>query len=115
MTTFDGKAPQEIAARSLPGPGRPPRVLIAEDNPGMRETLAHLVRGLGYDAVAVPDGEAALAALAEAPPDLVLSDIAMPGLTGLEVCRRLKADPATRLIPVILITGLGDSYKIDGI
>ena len=115
LTTFDGKAPQEIAARSLPGPGRPPRVLIAEDNPGVRETLAHLVRGLGYEAVAVPDGAAALAAMAKAPPDLVLSDIAMPGLTGLEVCRRLKADPATRLIPVILITGLGDSYKIDGI
>ncbi len=115
MSSFDGKAPQEIAARSLPVPGRPPRVLIAEDNPGVRETLAHLVRGLGYEAVAVSDGEAALAAMAKAPPDLLLSDIAMPGLSGLEVCRRLKADPATRLIPVILITGLGDSYKIDGI
>ena len=115
VTTFDGKAPQETAARSLPGPGRPPRVLIAEDNPAMRATLAHLVRGLGYDAVAVADGRAALAAMAGTPPDLVLSDIAMPGLSGLEVCRRLKADPATRLIPVILITGLGDDYKIDGI
>ena len=81
----------------------------------MRETLTTLVRGLGYDPVAVADGEAALAAVAAAPPDLLLSDIAMPGLTGLEVCRRLKADPATRLIPVILITGLGDEYKIDGI
>jgi putative two-component system response regulator len=81
----------------------------------MRETLAALVRGLGYDPVPVADGGAALAAVATARPDLLLSDIAMPGLTGLEVCRRLKADPATRLIPVILITGLGDEYKIEGI
>ena len=70
----------------------------------MRETLTTLVRGLGYDPVAVADGEAALAAVAAAPPDLLLSDIAMPGLTGLEVCRRLKADPATAAIPVVALT-----------
>jgi putative two-component system response regulator len=106
---------QTGAPGSPPGSGRPARILIAEDDAGMRETLTTLVRGLGYDPVAVADGEAALAAVAAAPPDLLLSDIAMPGLTGLEVCRRLKADPATRLIPVVLITGLGDDYKIDGI
>ena len=81
----------------------------------MREMLTVLVTGLGYDAVAVSDGRAALSAVAVAAPDLLLSDVAMPGMNGLEVCRRLKADPATRLIPVILITGLGDNYKIDGI
>jgi putative two-component system response regulator len=81
----------------------------------MRETLTALVKDLGYDAVAVPDGKAALAAVAAAAPDLLLSDVAMPGMTGLDVCRRMKADPTTRLIPVILITGLGDDYKIEGI
>ena len=115
VTTFDAKARQKRASESPPGPGRPVRVLIAEDNPGMRETLAHLISGLGYEAVAVPDGEALLTAMAGTPPDLVLSDVALPGMTGLEVCRRLKADPATRLIPVILITGFGNGYKIDGI
>jgi len=101
-----------------PGPiskSRPARVLIAEDNATMRETLTSLVRDLGYDAVAVADGKAALAAVAHAAPDLLLSDVAMPNMTGVEVCRRLKADPATRLIPVILITGLAEEYKIDGI
>ena len=115
MTLSPGKWRQVGDPGPLPGSGRPARVLIAEDNPVMRETLTVLVRGLGYDAVAVADGEAALASVAGGAPDLLLSDVAMPGLSGLEVCRRLKADPATRLIPVILITGLGDDYKIEGI
>jgi putative two-component system response regulator len=74
-----------------------------------------MVQGLGHEAVAVSDGLAALAAIAARPPDLVLSDVSMPGLNGFELCRRLKADPATRLIPVVLITGLGDEFKLQGI
>jgi putative two-component system response regulator len=81
----------------------------------MRELLTGLVGELAYDAVAVPDGEAAMAAVAAHPPDLLLSDVTMPGLDGFEVCRRVKADPATRLIPVVLITGIGDEHKIQGI
>ncbi|MBI4839573.1 MAG: response regulator [candidate division NC10 bacterium] len=95
--------------------GRPARILIADDDPHMRELVSGLVGDLGYDAVAVPDGKAALAAVAVQPPDLLLSDVTMPGLDGFEVCRRLKADPATRLIPVVLITGIGDEHKIQGI
>jgi putative two-component system response regulator len=81
----------------------------------MRELLTGLVGDLGHDAVAVPDGEAAMAAVAAHPPDLLLLDVTMPGLDGFEVCRRVKADPATRLIPVVLITGIGDEHKIEGI
>ena len=95
--------------------GRGPRILVAEDEPEMRDMVTGLVRALGYDAVPVPDGEAALAAVAAGAPDLVLSDVNMPGLSGFELCRRLKADPATRLVPVVLITGIGDEHKVDGI
>ncbi len=77
-------------------PGGRARILIADDDPVTRELLLGLVQSLGYDPVAVPDGEAALEAVATQPPDLVLSDVAMPGLSGFHVCRRLKADPATR-------------------
>ncbi len=91
------------------------RILIVDDDPGMRELLVGMVEGLGHEAVAVPDGLAALAAIAAEPPDLVLSDVSMPGLNGFEVCRRLKADPAKRLIPVVLITGIGDEFKLQGI
>lgn len=98
-----------------PSIGRPARVLIADDDAAMRELLTAMVEDLGHDAVAVPDGAAALAAIASQPPDLVLSDVSMPGLNGFEVCRRLKADPTTRLIPVVLVTGIGDEFKLQGI
>ena len=98
-----------------PPAGRRARILIADDDPVTQELLAGLVQDLGHDAVTVPDGEAALAAVAAQPPDLLLSDVAMPGLDGFELCRRLKADPATRLLPVVLITGMGDEHKIEGI
>jgi putative two-component system response regulator len=95
--------------------GRPACILIADDDPRMRELVAGLVRDLGHEAVTVADGTAALAAAAAQPPDMLLSDVAMPGLSGFEVCRRLKADPATRLIPVVLITGIGEDHKVAGI
>ncbi len=91
------------------------RILIADDDPRARELLAEMVEGLGHQPVPVPDGFAALASIAAQPPDLVLSDVSMPGLNGFELCRRLKADPVRRLIPVILITGIGDEFKLQGV
>lgn len=81
----------------------------------MRDLLTARLEDLGYAVVAVPDGERALAAVAAAPPDLILSDVGMPGMDGFTLCRRLKADPGTRLIPVILLTGIGAEYKQAGI
>ncbi|MBI4735565.1 MAG: response regulator [candidate division NC10 bacterium] len=112
-------APDRPLSRGAPLPplhaGRPARILIADDDPSTRELLTGLVQDLGYEALAVPDAEAALAAVAVRPPDLVLSDVTMPGLSGFDLCRRLKSDPATRLIPVVLITGIGEEHKIAGI
>jgi putative two-component system response regulator len=96
-------------------PGRPASILIADDDSQMRELLLGLVEDLGYRAQAVPDGPAALAVVDANPPDLVLSDVGMPGLNGFDLCRRLKAGPATRLIPVVLITAIGEEYKAAGI
>lgn len=95
--------------------GRCARILIADDDPRMRELLTGLLEELGHEVLAVPDGEAALAAVAARPPDVVLSDVTMPRLSGLELCRRLKEAPATRLLPVILLTASGDEYKLRGI
>ena len=64
---------------------------------------------LGYDVLTASDGESALKAVARSSPDLVLLDVNMPGIDGIEVCRRLKADAATRLIPGVLITTLTSS------
>jgi hypothetical protein len=70
----------------------PPAIVIAEDDPNIVLSLEFLLRQAGYDVRAVNDGEAALAAVRQAPPDLVLLDVMMPKLGGFEVCRRRHAD-----------------------
>ena len=73
-----------------------------------RSLLDGVVRGLGYDVVVAPDGHAAWAALTgPAAPRLAILDWQMPGVDGLEVCRRLRADPATATTYVLLLTGKG--------
>ncbi len=94
--------------------GRRARILIAEDDPDMRELIRALVEDLGLECVAVPDGQAALDEVAARPPDLILSDLNMPRVGGIELCRRVKADPATRSIPVVLVTGIGEEFKGTG-
>src|ERR1700730_14582303 len=68
--------------------------------------VSRLMKGLGYEAATATNGEAALEAVRRIPPDVILLDVNMPLLDGFEVCRRLKNDVATRLIPVVLLTGL---------
>jgi putative two-component system response regulator len=68
--------------------------------------MQDLLASRGYDVIAVPDAAHAEAEMFHRPPDLVLSDVIMPGKSGYELCRELKDNPATRLIPFVLITGL---------
>jgi class 3 adenylate cyclase len=84
------------------------RVLVVDDDSDMAAFLAHLIRHEGMHAEIVSDGTAALAAFGGTPPDLVLLDVMLPGVDGFEVCARLKADPGTALIPVVLVTALED-------
>jgi putative two-component system response regulator len=81
-------------------------ILVVDDEPKNVEVIGRLMSRLGYDVINAPDGEAALQSVVRDRPDLVLLDVNMPGIDGIEVCRRLKADPETRLIPVVLLTGL---------
>jgi putative two-component system response regulator len=87
---------------------RVPRLLVVDDDPSVSALLEHVLGTAGYDVVAVHDGLQALDSVQSRRPDLVLLDIDMPRMTGDEVCRRLKSNPATRLIPVIMITAQGD-------
>ncbi len=82
------------------------KVLAVDDEPANVELLRRLMTSHGYVVATASDGEMALEAVARDRPDIILLDIEMPKLDGLEVCRRLKRDSATRLIPVVLITGL---------
>jgi class 3 adenylate cyclase len=92
------------------------RVLIVDDDPDMVAFLGRLLSREGLKVDAEYDGQAALAHIAASPPDLVLLDVVMPGVSGFEVCQRLKADPATALIPVVLVTALEDhASRVRGI
>jgi putative two-component system response regulator len=88
------------------GPGAGATVLIADDDAGVSRLLAQLLARAGYHVDVVDNGPAALGSLAESAPDVAILDINMPGLSGIDVCRHIKANAETRLIPVILMTGL---------
>jgi len=95
---------------------RVPRILVVDDNPDMVELMRELLLSRGYDVIAVRDAEQAESEVHRHPPDLILSDVVMPGRSGYELCRQMKEDPATRLIPFLLITGLSDREdKVKGI
>ena len=87
---------------------RLPRILVVDDNPNTMTLLRDLLSSRGYEVVAVPDAAQAEAEILSRVPDLVLSDVVMPGKSGYEFCRELKDNPATRLVPVVLITGLSE-------
>lgn len=89
-------------------PGRQARVLIVDDEVRNREFLEQALVRFGHEVVLAEDGHKALAEVKHQLPDLILLDIAMPGISGLDVCRALKTDAKTRLIPVVLLTALGD-------
>jgi signal transduction histidine kinase len=98
-----------------PAGKRRPRILWADDNADMRNYVRRLLADR-YDVLAVPDGLAALAAAKQEPPDLVLTDIMMPGLDGFGLLRELRADTRTRTVPVILLSArAGEESAVEGL
>jgi len=83
------------------------RVLIAEDEPNIVESLAFLLRRAGYDVTSVLDGEAALAHLRMGAPDLMILDLMLPRRNGFEVLKSVKADPSLQFLPVLVLTAKG--------
>jgi putative two-component system response regulator len=87
-----------------------------DDQPAIAGLMSQLLTMRGYDVVTADNAEEAEAEIRRQPPDLILSDVMMPGKSGYDLCRSLKENPATRLIPFVLITGLSDSSdKVRGI
>jgi twitching motility two-component system response regulator PilH len=79
-------------------------VLVIEDDPDQRRFLERMLAGSGWRVVLASDGDTGLLAAAEHQPDAIVLDIMMPRLNGYQACRKLKADPATSGIPVIIVT-----------
>src|SRR5215207_6839714 len=90
----------------------PPRILIVDDNETNRDILMARLGPQGYELKQAADGEEALAAARELLPDLILLDIMMPKIDGIEVCKRIKADATMPFTPIILCTAKADSKDV---
>jgi DNA-binding response OmpR family regulator len=91
----------------------PPRVLIADDNPQGMELLEAYLSGTDYEIRTAADGEETLRRVAEWQPDLILLDIMMPKISGFEVCKRVRSNPATRDTAVLMITALDQPSDVE--
>jgi class 3 adenylate cyclase len=94
----------------------PPRVLVVDDTPANVKLLADVLTFKGFQVETAASGREGLEKLAAKPPDIVLLDIMMPGMSGYEVCKEIRANPATALLPVVLVTSLDpQGERIKGI
>jgi putative two-component system response regulator len=100
-----------------PDPRKPgTRVLVVDDEPAVAEVHRRLLVKEGYTVEVAPDGLVALQAVVQHRPHLVLLDVNMPGMSGIEVCRRIKQDLTTRLTPVVMVTGMAErEQRIEGL
>ena len=87
------------------------RILVVDDTPQNVKLLSDLLAAKGYEVATAANGEQALESIAKQPPDLVLLDIMMPGISGYEVCRKIRENPATALLPVVLATSLDPNQE----
>lgn len=98
----------ETASATTPATARSAEILVVEDTPESLQLLSAVLADAGYVVREAANGELALWTASKRPPDLILLDIRMPGMNGFDVCRCLKADPATAGIPVIFISAMSD-------
>ncbi|MBV9172554.1 MAG: response regulator, partial [Chloroflexi bacterium] len=91
------------------------RVLAVDDVPANVEVLESMLTPYGYDVTGALSANEALESISARLPDIVLVDVVMPGVDGLELCRTLRADPSTRFLPIILITAGGERQRVQGL
>src|SRR5437764_179441 len=84
------------------------RILVIEDEKDLQEVLAYNLRQAGHTPILFGSGRDAVAAVTEHRPDLVLLDLMLPDVSGIEICRRVKGAPATKDIPIVMVTAKGD-------
>jgi adenylate cyclase len=89
----------------------PPRVLVVDDTPSNVKLLADVLQARGYSVVTAVNGVEALARTEHDAPDLVLLDVMMPGMSGYDVCRKIRANPATATLPVVMVTALDPTQE----
>jgi len=106
----------DVVSPAQAGYTQPARVLVADDNADMREYLARLLRTAGHQVTTVTDGQAALAAINAQAPDLVITDVMMPRMSGLDLVAALRADARTAAVPVLLLSArAGQEAAVEGL
>jgi CheY-like chemotaxis protein len=108
-----GRVASQASAAAPEGTSSPPRVLIADDNSQGVELLEAYLSGAEYLLATAADGEQTLNKVKEWQPDLILLDVMMPKISGFEVCKRLRAEPQTRDIGILMITALDQPSDIE--
>ncbi|MBF9142350.1 hybrid sensor histidine kinase/response regulator transcription factor [Hymenobacter properus] len=109
-------AAEELAEEPTPPPAEAEVVLVIEDNDEVREFVRATLAPAGYRVLLAPDGRAGVALAQAEVPDLVVSDVMMPGLNGYQVCEQLKTDPVTSHVPVVLLTAKSEpDAKLEGL
>jgi CheY-like chemotaxis protein len=88
------------------------KILVAEDERDIRDLVSFTLQYAGYDVISASNGEEALQLALKEKPDLILSDVRMPKMTGYEVCKRLKADPEMQHIPVVFLSAKGQEAEV---
>lgn len=88
------------------------KALIVEDDPDARKVLSLILKLDGYQIHSAPGGQEALTLLAELVPDVILLDVMMPGMDGYQVCQWVRSNPATRQVPVIMLSGKADPESV---
>jgi adenylate cyclase len=109
--SINGGPPPDSATASVAADLQP-RILVVDDTPQNVRLLEAILTPRGYTVITAASGQQALDLVAEQLPDIVLLDIMMPGMDGHEVCRHLRANPATALLPVVMVTASGDQNKV---
>jgi CheY-like chemotaxis protein len=115
VAAADVETPVPVAVPASNGSSSRKTVMIVDDSPTIRKILGLTLERAGYKVVAEPDGESAIERLIQVVPDLILLDIAMPKIDGYEVCKRIKQDPRTKHVPVVMLSGKGALFdKVKG-
>jgi DNA-binding response OmpR family regulator len=112
MPVEEGKK-KTTEPKSAAGETKPARILIAEDDLQSVELLEAYLADTGYEIKTTTDGDATLREAQQWQPDVILLDIMMPKISGFEVCKRLRANPASRTIGILMITALDQSSDVE--
>ena len=113
MQQEQGKKKTAGNSKVVPSEGTPARILIAEDDMQSVELLEAYLADTGYEIRTATDGDATLREAQQWQPDVILLDIMMPKISGFEVCKRLRASPASRTIGILMITALDQSSDVE--